>query len=121
MEDVENGDQEHVCRNGGTMLGPHSRTWAGRRAEIEEGWRLAQHAAYEQAVAATNGYMVRKGAPAGTTDQDMYPLHPRHRPPLRWASEELLDYWGSGGQRPISLTEFRRGLQMEFAHPLEWS
>jgi hypothetical protein len=121
QEDVENDRQDEICRNGGTLLGPHSRTWYDRRGEVEEGWRNAQHAAYEQAVAATNGVMVRKGAPAGTTDQDMYPLHPRHRPPLRWASEELMDFWNGGGQRPMTLREFRGGLQTQFAHPLDWS
>lgn len=121
QEDVENDRQGEICRNGGTLLGPHSRAWYDRRGEVEEGWRNAQHAAYEQAVAATNGVMVRKGAPAGTTDQDMYPLHPRHRPPLKWASEELMDFWNGGGQRPMTLREFRGGLQTQFAHPLDWS
>jgi hypothetical protein len=119
MEDVETGAQEHVCRNGGSVAGPHSRIGIAQRGDIEEAWRVAQHAAYEQAVAATNGYMVRRGAPAGISDQDMYPLHPRHRPPLRWASEELLDFWDGGGQRPVSLREFRHGYQLTFAHPLE--
>lgn len=119
MEDVESGRQDHVCRNGGQALGPHSKYWFGQRKEVEEAWRVAQHAAYLDAEAATRGVMVRKGAPAGVTEQDMYPVHPRHRPPLKWASEELLDYWQSGGQRPVSLGEFRRGLQLEFAHPLD--
>jgi hypothetical protein len=119
MEDIENDRQDHVCRNGGHQFGPSSKYWAGQRREMEEDWRVAQHAGYLAAEAATRGYMVKRGAPAGTNPTDMYPVHPRHRPPLRWASEELLDFWQSGGQRPSSFSEFRRGMQLEFAHPLE--
>lgn len=119
QEDIDSGRQDHVCRNGGSAFGPGSKFWVGERARIEDEWRVSQHAGYLAAESATNGYMVKKGAPAGVSPTSMYPAHPRHRPPLRWASEELLDFWDSGGQRPMSLSEFRRGMQLEFAHPLE--
>jgi hypothetical protein len=119
MEDVESGAQEHVCRNGGSQYGPGSKFWIGQRRQLEDAWRHAQHAAYLQAVDATRGHMLRKGAPRTVSDKDMYPMHPGHRPPLKWASEDLMDFWSTGGQRPMTLSEFRRGMQLEFEHPLE--
>lgn len=121
MASVEDGTQDQICRNGGHQYGPHSKYGMGQRKQIEADWRVAQHAAYLQAEDATRGVMVRKGAPAGVTPESMYPAHPRHRPPLRWTSEELLDFWTAGGQRPMTLGEFRRGMQTEFQHPLEAS
>jgi hypothetical protein len=53
------------------------------------------------------------------TPSSFYPAAAGHRPPLRWASEELLDHWDAGGQRPISLREFRHGWQLAFRSPLD--
>lgn len=116
--DIEEDRAEEICRNGGSIYGPGSRYWAGQRRQIEEDWRAAQLAGYHAAEDATRGYMVKKGAPKNIAPTDMYPVHPRHRPPLKWASEELIDFWASGGQRPVTLGEFRHGLQAEFEHPL---
>lgn len=117
-EAIESGESESLCRNGGTFLGPGSKFAKESRSQVANEWRTAQHAGYLAAESATNGYMVKKGAPAGVTPSSFYPAAPGHRPPFRWASEELLDFWDSGGQRPISWGEYRKGWQMQFQHPL---
>jgi len=116
--DIESGRSETLCRNGGHFLGPHGKAGRETRSRIRDEWRIAQHAAYLAAEDATRGHMVKKGAPKGVTPSSFYPAVPGHRPPFRWASEELLDFWAEGGQRPITLREYAHGYQAEFAHPL---
>ena len=118
-EAIESGESETLCRNGGSFMGPHSEFMRESRSRIRHEWQLAQHAAYLQAEDATRGVMVKRGAPSHVTPSSFYPAAPGHRPPFRWASEELLDYWDSGGQRPISLREFQHGWQTQFQHPLD--
>jgi hypothetical protein len=118
-EAIESGESETLCRNGGSYMGPGSKFFRESRSRIRDEWRVAQHAAYLNAENATNGYMVKKGAPADVTPSSFYPAAAGHRPPIRWASEELQEYWNGGGQRPISLREFQHGWQTQFQHPLD--
>jgi hypothetical protein len=118
-EAIESGESETLCRNGGSYMGPGSEAMRAHRGRIRDEWRDAQHAGYLAAESATRGEMVKKGAPASVTPYSFYPAAPGHRPPLKWASEELLDFWDSGGQRPIAFSEFQRGWQTQFQHPLD--
>lgn len=118
-EDIESGASESLCRNGGSFMGPESAAVRERKSGVRDEWRVHQHAGYLAAESATRGNMVRKGAPSHVTPSSMYPAAPGHRPPLKWASEELLDFWDSGGQRPVPLREYARGWQAQFQHPME--
>jgi hypothetical protein len=90
-----------------------------RNAVMAE-WQAAQHARYLAANDATNGYMVKKGAPATVRSSSFYPAKPGHRPPVRWASEDLERFWADNpGQRPLPWREFVRDYAAQWQHPLD--
>lgn len=118
-EAIESGESETLCRNGGSFMGPHSQTMKATRDRVMADWQAAQHAAYLDANDATNGYMVKRGAPAQVRSSSFYPSAPGHRPPFRWASEDLKRYWAGGGQRPIPWRDFVRDYAAQWKHPLD--
>lgn len=62
-----------------------------------DGWELAAHAAYLEAVAATNGYLLsRAGIAAGIDEQSLW-TGPADRA-YRYASEELREHWRRAGR-----------------------
>lgn len=120
MEAVETGEQEEICRNGGTRWGPFSRFARDQNPRIREEYAAYIENALQQAEAATNGYVAKKSAPKryqGTAA--WYPMAGRP-PSSRYASDELLDHWAAGGARWMSFGEFKRGYQEQFAPPGEW-
>ena len=116
--DVESGEAEHQCGNGGSAYGPFSRFMREQDPAIRRDYEAAMEAAAVAAENATNGYMTKKGAPQQYGKSDWYRTRGR-RPSARWASEELLEHWDTGGQAPMSLREWRRGYQEQFVNPAD--
>lgn len=117
---IESGESETTCRNGGSFMGPRSKAMKDTRDEVMREWQAAQHARYLAANDATNGYMVKKGAPATVRSSSFYPAAPGHRPPFRWASEDLVRYWADGkDRRPIPWRDFVRDYAAQWKHPLD--
>jgi hypothetical protein len=100
-------------------MGPRSAAMKATRNRVMDEWRDAQHARFLAAEGATNGYMVKKGAPATVRPSSFYPAVPGHRPPFRWASEDLERYWEGGGERPIPWRDFVRDYAAQWQHPLD--
>ncbi|WP_405889582.1 hypothetical protein OG762_52470 (plasmid) [Streptomyces sp. NBC_01136] len=115
---IESGESETTCRNGGSFMGPRSAAMKATRTRVMDEWRDAQHARFLAAEDGTRGNMVKKGAPAGVTPSSFFPAAPGHRPPFRWASEDLERYWEGGGERPIPWREFVRDYAAQWQHPL---
>lgn len=118
-EEVESGEAEHICRNGGSNYGPFSRFMRGQDPAIRRDYAAAMEAAGTAAENATNGYMTKKGAPHRYGKDDWYATTSGRRPSARWASEELLEHWDTGGQAPMTYREFKRGYQEQFVNPAE--
>lgn len=114
--DVESGEAENTCRNGGSNWGPFSRFMRQQQPEIQRDYAAAMEAAGRAAEDATNGYMTRKGAPHQYGKDDWYGTTGR-RPSARWASDELVEFWDGGGAAPMTAREFRRGYQEQFVNP----
>lgn len=117
-DEVESGEAEHICRNGGSQWGPLSRFMRDQQPEIRRDYAAHQEAAGQAAEAATNGYMTRRGAPHQYGKDDWYSTTGRP-PAAKWASDELLEFWDGGGQAPMSFREFRRGYQEQFMNPAD--
>jgi hypothetical protein len=102
-------------------MGPNSKFAKESRSKLIQEWQAAQHQAFLEAEGATRGNMVRKGAPAHVQPSSFYPAAPGHRPPFRWASDDLKDYWErQGGARPIPYSVFARDWASQFQAPLEF-
>lgn len=117
-EEVESGEAEHICRNGGGQYGPFSRFMREQDPALRRDFAAAMEAAGVAAENATNGYMTKKGAPQQYGKDDWYSTSGR-RPSARWASDELVEFWDGGGQAPMSWREWRRGYQEQFATPVD--
>jgi hypothetical protein len=119
-EAIESGESETLCRNGGNFMGPHSQGMKQTRDQVMQEWQAAQHARFLAAIDATNGYMVRKGASATVRESSFYPAAPGHRPPYRWASEDLTRFWADHpDQKPIPWRDFVRDYAAQWKHPLD--
>lgn len=117
---IESGESETLCRNGGSFLGPRSQAMKATRNRVLAEWQAAQHARYLDAIDATNGFMWKKGAPKTVTDASFYPSKPGHRPPFRWASEDLERFWADHpDKRPIPWRDFVNEYAAQWQHPLE--
>jgi hypothetical protein len=115
---IEDGSSETLCRNGGSFMGPRSKAMQETRSEVMREWQAAQHARYIAAHDATNGYMLKKGAPVRSSA--LYPATPGHRPPFKWASEDLDRFWADNPeQRPIPWRDFVREYAAQWKHPLD--
>ena len=68
------------------------------RAALRAEYDLYRHAAWEQAVADTNGYLLSdEGKAAGISEERLWEIDEDRA--IRYASEELLDWWGIGDCR----------------------
>lgn len=118
MDEVESGEAENICRNGGSAYGPFSKFMRQQNPQLRHDYVTAMQSAAHAAEMATNGYLTKKSAPRQYGARDWYPVHGRP-PSARWASDELLEHWESGGQPWMSFREFRRGYQEQFVNPSE--
>jgi hypothetical protein len=117
-QSIESGESETLCRNGGSYMGPRSKAMKDTRARVMDEWRVAQHDRFLKAEDATRGNMVRKGAPVQPSS--LYPAVPGHRPPFRWASEDLERFWvDNPDQRPIPWRDWIRDYAAQWQHPLD--
>ncbi|MBK5997125.1 hypothetical protein JHN53_37200, partial [Streptomyces sp. MBT58] len=118
-DDVESGEAEHQCANGGSAYGPFSRFMREQDPAIRREYEAAMEAAAVEAENATNGYMTKRKAPQQYGKDDWYRTTGGRRPSARWASEELLEHWASEGQAPMTFREWRRGYQEQFVNPAD--
>jgi hypothetical protein len=117
---IEDGSSETLCRNGGSLMGPHSQAMKETRNAVMAEWQAAQHARFLDAIDATNGYMLKKSAPSHIRESALYPAAPGHRPPFRWASEDLQRFWADHpDKRPIPWRDWVRDYAAQWQHPLE--
>jgi hypothetical protein len=90
------------------------------RDAVMSDWQAAQHARFLAADEATNGYMIKRGAPPTVRQSMFYPSVPGHRPPFKWASEDLTRFWEDHpDQRPIPWRDFVRQYAAQWKHPLD--